>query len=102
MIHDPGFLAFRETGDRMCERMRSASCYQAATFPQAQIRFHDNKSLHLYSRRFKAPKSQMKWGVWRVSRDSIRVKVVRNRERVGDVQQSLRVEYTFTRLEWSV
>ena len=24
MIHDPGFLAFRETSDRMCESMRSA------------------------------------------------------------------------------
>ncbi len=47
MIHDPGFLAFRETSDRLCESMPSASCYQAATFPQAQVRFHDNKSLHL-------------------------------------------------------
>jgi hypothetical protein len=42
--------------------MCSASCYQAATFPQAQVRFHGDKSLRLYSRRFKAPKSQMNMG----------------------------------------
>ena len=59
MIHDPGFLAFRETSDRLCESMRSASCHQAATFPQAQVRFHDNKSVRLYFRRFKAAQSQM-------------------------------------------
>jgi hypothetical protein len=94
MIHDPSFLAFRETSDRLCESMRSASCYQAATFPQAQVRFHDNRNVQLYSRRFKAPMSQMKMGV--LSKDRIRVRVYRNRERVGDVQQSLRVEYTFT------
>jgi hypothetical protein len=43
--------------------MLAASCYQAATFPQAQVRFHDNKSVHLYFPRFKAPKSQMNMGV---------------------------------------
>jgi hypothetical protein len=62
MIHDPGFLAFRETSDLLCESMRSASCYQAATVPQAQVRFHDNKSVHLYLRRFKTPKSQNEHG----------------------------------------
>jgi hypothetical protein len=62
MIHDPGFLAFRETSDRMCESMLSASCYQATTFPQAQVRFHGHKRLHLYSRQFKASKSQMNMG----------------------------------------
>jgi len=47
------------TGDGMCESMRSASCYEAATLPQAQVRFHGNTTVHLYSRRFKAPKSRM-------------------------------------------
>jgi hypothetical protein len=62
MIHDPGLLAFRETSDRMCESMRSASCYQAATFPQAQVRFHANKSLHLSTLTARLPKSQMNMG----------------------------------------
>jgi len=97
MIHDPGFLAFRETSDRLCESMPSASCYQAATFPQAQVRFHDNKSLHLILSPIQGSQEPNKQGsVFKGSHQS--KELIRNRKRVGDVQQSLRVEYTFTGL----
>ena len=69
MIHDPGFLAFRETSHRLCESMRSASCYQAAPFPQAQVGFHGKKSVHLILSPIHGFKSQMNTGV--LSKDRI-------------------------------